>query len=98
MTIGEALNIKESVIPDTDKPLPDTYHSRMGFKLDPHKSKVYDKIFQVKEYSKTNGMKLKLSKTMFMLFNPTENYGFVPNLTREIALLLKPTMKCNFLV
>ena len=98
MTIAEALNIKESVIPNTERLLHDTYHARLGLKLDPHKSKVYDQIFQVKEYSETNGMKLKLSKTMFMLFKPTENYGFVPNLTREIALLLKPTMKCKFLV
>ena len=26
-------------------------------------------------------MKLNLAKTKFMLFNPTDNYDFVPNLT-----------------
>ena len=62
VTIGEALNIKISVIPDTDRPLPDTYHARLGNKLDPHKSKVYDQIFQIKKYSETNGMKLTISK------------------------------------
>ena len=94
MTIGEALNIKESVIPDTDRPLPDTYHARLGLKLDPHKSKVYDQIFQIKEYSETNGMKLNLSKTKFMLFNPTENYDFVPNLTIDgITLETSDEMK-----
>ena len=82
------------MIPDTDRPLPDTYHARLGLKLDPHKSKVYDQIFQIKEYSETNGMKLNLSKTKFMLFNPTENYDFVPNLTIDgITLETSDEMK-----
>ena len=81
MTIAEAFNIKESVLPDPHRELPDTFHARLGLKLDPNKSKVYEQIFKIKEYSEANEMKLNLTKTKFMLFNPTVNYDFVPNLT-----------------
>ena len=36
---------------------------------------------RIKEYSETNEMKLNLTKTRFMLFNPTKNFDFVPSLT-----------------
>ena len=81
MTVAEALNIQESVIPNPDRPFPDTYHARLGLKLDPHKSKVYDKLLEIRKYSEENEMKLNLSKTKFMLFNPTKNYDFIPDLT-----------------
>ena len=81
MTVAEAFNIKESVIPNPDRPLPDTYHARLGLRLDPQKSKVYDRLLEIREYSEENQMKLNLSKTKFMLFNPTKNYDFIPDLT-----------------
>ena len=83
MTIAEAFNIKESVLPNQDRPLPDTYHSRLGQKLDPQKSKVYDQIAKIREYSKENEMELNLKKTKFMLFNPTMKFDFVPTLTLD---------------
>ena len=78
LTIAEALNIKESVILDPDRPLPDTYHARLGQKLTADKSKVYKQLDDIHEYARTNEMKINLSKTKFMLFNPTLNYDFVP--------------------
>ena len=80
MTIGEAFNIKESLIPNPDRPLPDTFHSRLGLKLEPNKSKVYEQIQKIRNYSEENEMKLNLSKTKFMLFNPTKNFDFFPEL------------------
>ena len=80
MTIGESFNIKECLIPNPDRPLPDSYHARLGLRLEPEKSKTYEQIQMIKDYSETNEMKLNLSKTKFMLFNPTKNYDFVPDL------------------
>ena len=68
------------MIPDLDRALPDTYHARLGQKLDPTKSKVNKKINEIKDYSDENEMKMNLGKTKFMLFNPTLKYDFVPNL------------------
>ena len=51
MTIGEAFNIKEPLIPNPDRPLPDTFHSKLGLKLEPNKSKVYEQIQKIRNYS-----------------------------------------------
>ena len=69
------------MIQNPNRPFPDTYHARLGLKLDPQKSKVYNKLLEIKEYSEENEMKLNLSKTKFMLFNPTVKYDFIPDLT-----------------
>ena len=68
LTIGEALNLKDSLILNPDRPLPDNFHSRIGLKLDPEKSKVYKKIKETENYATANDMKLNISKTKFMLF------------------------------
>ena len=78
LTIAEALNIKDSVIPNIDRTLPDSYHNRLEQKLDPTKSKVYEQIEKIQEYSNVNEMKVNYPKTKFMLFNPTVNYDFEP--------------------
>ena len=76
MTVAEAFNIKESVIPNPNRPFPDTYHARLGLKLDPQKSKVYNKLLEIKEYSKENKMKLNLSKIQTTWYQePTKNCG-----------------------
>ena len=94
MTIAESFNIKDSVIPNPNRVLPDTYHARLGQQLDPVKSKVYKKIMEIKDYSDTNEMKLNLGKTKFMLFNPTRKYDFVPNLeVNGTSLETKEEMK-----
>ena len=79
LTIGKAFNIQDSVIPDPVRPLPDTYHARLGHKLDPEKSKVYSEIKKIRRYTTENKMKLNSTKTKFMLFNPTSNFDFVPD-------------------
>ena len=78
LTIAEAINIKDSVLPNPGRPLPDRYHARLGQKLAPHKSKVYGQLDQIQDYAREYEMKINFSKTKFMLFNPTLNYDFVP--------------------
>ena len=43
MTIAEAFNIKEAVVDNPDRQLPDPYHARLGLKLAHEKSLVYKK-------------------------------------------------------
>ena len=83
LTIAEALNIKESVIPNRDRELPDRYHARLGQQLDPSKSKTYEQIDKIQAYATEMEMQLNFSKTKFMLFNPTLNYDFVPTLETQ---------------
>ena len=44
LLIAEALNMKESLISNPNRIPPDTFHSIMGLKLNPKKSKVYKEI------------------------------------------------------
>ena len=83
LTIGEAFNIQESVIPNQNRDLPDPFHARLGQKLDPSKSQVYEQIDQIQAYANKMEMKLNISKTKFMLINPTLNYDFVPSFEVE---------------
>ena len=79
LLIAEALNMKETLINNPNRVMPDTYHSRMGLKLDPEKSKVYKEIDNIQDYAAKNQMKVNSSKTKFMVFNPTQSFDFVPD-------------------
>ena len=83
MTILEAINLEEAVIPNPDRPLPDQWHARLGQKLDPAKSQVYNQVLEIQQYARNNEMKLNLDKCKFMLFNPTKKYDFIPELEIE---------------
>ena len=83
MTVLEAINLKEAMIHNQGRPLPDPWHARLGQKLDPTKSKVYKQISEIQKYAMSNKMKLNLNKCKFMLFNPTNNYDFIPELEAE---------------
>ena len=78
LTILEAFNLKEAIITNLDRLLPDPFHARLGQKLDADKSKVYDQIGIIQNYATANEMKLNFKKCKFMLFNPTINYDFIP--------------------
>jgi hypothetical protein len=85
LTVAEALNMKESLVPNPDRTLPDPYHARLGQKLEPEKSQVYGQLHKIQDYALENDMKLNFSKTKFMLFNPTQNYDFVPDFEVEAS-------------
>ena len=83
LTILEAINLKEALIPNPGRPLPDSYHARLGLKLDESKSKVYDQIMKTENYAHENDMKLNTAKCKIIVFNPTVTYDFVPELQVE---------------
>ena len=72
--------MKESLLSNPVRALPDSYHSRLGLRLDPSKSKVYNQIENIKNYANANEMKLNVKKCKFMLFNPTLSHDFKPEL------------------
>ena len=78
LTIAESIDLKESLVLNPDRPLPDPYHARTGQKLNDCKSQVYDQLNKIQAYAELNEMKLNFSKTKFMLFNPTNVYDFIP--------------------
>ena len=70
LTIAEAINIKESVIPNTERDLPDTFHARLGQQLDPSKSKIYEQIDKIQDYASDMEMKVNFSKTSSCFLTP----------------------------
>ena len=71
--------MQETLVSNPNRVLPDTYHSRIGLKLDPEKSKVYKEIDNIQDYAIKNEMKINSSKTKFLVFNPTLSFDFVPD-------------------
>ena len=80
LTLLEAINMKDALVPDPVRPLPDNYHARLGMILDKSKSKVYSQFDEIQKYANQNDMKLNVNKCKFMVFNPTKNYDFIPDL------------------
>ena len=78
LTIAEAFNLKQAIIPNPGRELPDAFHDRLGQQLDSEKSKVYEEILQIEEYAAEHEMRLNVAKSKFMFFNPTENFDFTP--------------------
>ena len=78
LTIAESFNLNETLVENPNRPLPDSFHAKLGQKLDQEKSQVYDQITKIQEYAEENEIKLNCSKSKFMLFNPTLNFDFVP--------------------
>ena len=79
LTIVESLNLKETLVSNPDRELPDNYHARLGLKLAPEKSQVYSQIDKIQKYAHENQMKINCRKSKFMLFNPTEVFDFIPD-------------------
>ena len=78
MTLLESFNLQDVLIPNSDRPLPDNFHARLGQKLNSEKSQVYEQIGKLEKYAEENEMQINSDKTKFMLFNPTEKYDFIP--------------------
>ena len=77
LTMAEAIPLKEKLMDNPNRPLPDNFHSRTGHALRPQDSKVYRQLEETKKYALDNGMKLNSKKTKLMLFNPARNYDFM---------------------
>ena len=84
LALAEAVNVKSQLthIPVDVRPQPDAYRARTGHSLDVETSRIYEELGKTQIYARDNGMKLNLSKTKLMLFNPCTSRDFMP----EIAL------------
>ena len=82
LTLAEAIDLPTKLIPvpDSERPLPDNYHARTGHVLPLHNSQVYHQLTKTKDYAHLNDMKLNLSKTKAMVFNPCKSLDFIPEL------------------
>ena len=80
LLIAEAINLKKTLLPNPSRPLPDQYHARLGLKLPPQESQVYDQLNKIQKYATENQMKLNNKKGKFMIFNPTIAYDIKPEM------------------
>ena len=83
LMIAESFNIKETLEPNPGRPLPDSFHNKLGQHLPEEKSLVYKQIQKIHQYANENEMKMNFSKTKFITFNPTINFDFEAGL--EVA-------------
>ena len=80
ISIAESIDLRSSLRQSSTIVHPTPYHARLGLSLPSSTSKVFAELLKVREYAEANLMKLNLSKTNFMLFNPTTSYDFMPEL------------------
>ena len=62
LTIAESFNLKEVLISNPDRVLPENYHARFGQKLSGEKSNVYSQISKLDQYALQNEMKINCDK------------------------------------
>ena len=107
LTLAEAINLPKTLVsvPDSERPLPDMFHSRTGHVLPNEKSSVYKQLVKTKEYADQNEMKINFKKTKVMLFNPCTSIDFMPDLRLDnhelkvveelklLGLVIQPDMK-----
>ena len=60
MTLAEAVKLKEKLIsvPESARPLPDTYHARTGHALPGDKSEVLYQLHETRKYAENDKMKI----------------------------------------
>ena len=84
LSLAESVDMTSlSHVPRDVRPQPDMYRARTGHVLDLKKSKVFQQLKETQEYAKQNHMKLNLSKTKLMLFNPCTSRDFMPEMRIE---------------
>ena len=85
MTLAESINLKENLVfvPESERPLPDSFHAKTGHVLQPEKSQVYQQLLKTEEYSRSNSMLINKKKTKVMVFNPCKAWDFMPELTLD---------------
>jgi hypothetical protein len=81
LTMAEAIKVKDKLVsvPESVRPMPDTYHARTGHALPKEQSAIYQQLHATKKYADDNGMKLNKKKTKLMLFNTCKNWDFMPD-------------------
>ena len=82
MTMAEALNLRQSLIPNPDvyQPRPLQYHDRTLQVLPEGEFKLQDQLNMLMDYCMTNDMLINKDKTKVMLFNTARDFDFMPKL------------------
>jgi hypothetical protein len=82
LALAEPVNMASQLttVPLDERPLPDTFRARTGHKLNIETSKVFEQLNKTKVYAEENRMKLNLSKTKLVLFNPCISKDFMPEM------------------
>ena len=85
LSIAESVDIKNQLLPVPlkDRPQPDPYRARTGHMLNNETSKVFNKLKDIKNYADENKMKINLTKTKLMVFNPSVTKDFLPHFEVE---------------
>ena len=107
MTLAESINLKEKLVylPESVRPLPDSFHAKTGHVLPLQNSQVYTQLLKTEEYSESNSMIVNKKKTKVMVFNPCKAWDVLPELTiddqelemveemRLLGVVITPDMK-----
>jgi hypothetical protein len=85
MTLAEALNLRECLVPNPDhnQPLPLAYHDRTRHVLTDTENGMQTQLDKVVQYCRENDMKLNTDKTKVAIFNTGRNYDFTPRLSAD---------------
>ena len=85
LALVEAVNLTNqlTLVSPENRPLPDTYRARTGHTLRVESSKVYEQLKNTVSYAENNKMKINLSKTKLILFNPCVSKDFMPEMVIE---------------
>jgi hypothetical protein len=85
MTLAESINLKDKLIsvPESVRPLPDSYHARTGHALPVENSEVFRQLQETRNYATENKMKINYKKTKVMVFNTCKKWDFMPQLEIE---------------
>ena len=80
LTIAESINLKDNLtfVPESVRPLPDTFNTTTGHILPNKNSQVYKQLLWTKEYSTENSMVITHKKSKVMMFNPCIVRDFIP--------------------
>ena len=83
LTLAESINLKENLefVPESVRPLPDSFHAKTGHVLPSQNSQVFHQLLRTEEYSKKNLMQINKKKTKVMVFNPCKAWDFQPELS-----------------
>ena len=84
MTVAEnSLRENLNFVPDSVRPLPDTFHAKTGHVLPIKESQVFKQLKRTEEYCDKNSMKINKKKTKVMVFNPCTAWDFLPELALD---------------
>ena len=85
MTLAEALNLKECLVPnpDTKQPYPLAYHDRTKHVLPAGANVMQIQLDRLVQYCTYNNMRINQNKTKVAIFNTARIYDFMPRLSIE---------------